>query len=352
LNGDDLQIFYGAADTTGCRATVSLTDLVSTMNPEKREEYEPKRYSKNPILTPDKNHSWEAQAVLNPGAIYLGGKTHLLYRAISDDNTSTIGYASSIDGFSIDKRLKEPIYVPRESFEMKKIDRNNSGCEDPRVTKIGNRLYMCYTAFDGIGPPRVAVSSISGKDFLKQNFNWTAPQIITPGNIDDKDACIFPEKIGKKYLIFHRVGTDICGDYLNSLNFEKDKVDTCIRVFGPRERAWDSIKVGITAPPIKTKKGWLLLYHAISRTHHEYRVGAVLLDLKDPTVVIARLADPIFEPREEYEKNGLVNNVVFPCGVILRQGILYIYYGGADMVCGVATMKLDILLTALTRKFK
>jgi predicted GH43/DUF377 family glycosyl hydrolase len=110
--------------------------------------------------------------------------------------------------------------------------------------------------------------------------------------------------------------------------------------------------VGISAPPIKTKVGWLLLYHAISRSRHIYRVGAALLDLKDPTVVIARLTDPIFEPEADYELNGLVNNVVFPCGIIVKNGILYIYYGGADKVCGVATMKMSILLDALTRKVK
>ncbi|MFZ2049253.1 MAG: hypothetical protein WAV25_03090 [Minisyncoccia bacterium] len=352
LEKDNLHIFYGAADTTGCRATISLSDLLATMDPLCRDICEPKRYKNNPILEPNSSHAWEAQAVLNPAAIYLKGKTHLLYRAISNDNTSTIGYASSKDGFNIDDRLKGPVYVPRENFEMKKIEGNNSGCEDPRLTKIGDRIYMFYTAYDGIGPPRVAASSISEKDFLRQNFNWSVPELITPGGVDDKDACIFPEKFGKKYLVLHRIGTDICADYLNSLDFKKDKVTKCIRVFGPRERAWDSVKVGITAPPIKTKKGWLLLYHAISRAHHEYRVGAVLLDLKDPTVVIARLADPILEPREEYEKHGLVNNVVFPCGVILNKGILYIYYGGADKVVGVATMKLDTLLTALTRKLK
>lgn len=352
LDGDNLQIFYGAADTTGCRANVNLTDLISTMYQKTTDEWHPMRFPGNPILTPNKNHPWEAQAVLNPGAIYLNGKTHLFYRAISSDNTSTIGYATSTDGLNIEERFKEPIYVPREPFEMKKIENNNSGCEDPRITKLGDRIYIWYTAFDGIGPPRVAVSSISEKDFLNRKFNWSEPQLVTPRGVDDKDACILSEKIGKKYLVLHRVGTDICGDYIDSLDFTKEKIDRCIRVLSPRPRAWDSIKVGITAPPIKTKKGWILLYHAISRVHHTYRVGAALLDPKDPTVVLARSSDPIFEPKKEYEKVGLVNNVVFPCGIVLRDGILYIYYGGADRVCGVATMKMDIILSALTRGLK
>src|SRR3989344_4724050 len=100
-----------------------------------------------------------------------------LYRALSGDNTSTIGYASSIDGVRINERLSEPIYVPREDFESKKIEGGNSGCEDPRLTKIGNNLYMCYTAFDGIGPPRVAVTSIGEKDFLSRRWKWKKPRL-------------------------------------------------------------------------------------------------------------------------------------------------------------------------------
>ena len=350
VSGDMIHLYYGAADTTGCRASINMTDLTSSMCPNIAPEWHLKRFSKNPILIKNTIHPWEAKAVLNPGAIRIGDTTHLFYRAISSDNTSSIGYATTNDGLNIDWRFAEPIYVPRAPFEMKKIEGRNSGCEDPRITKIGNRIYMCYTAFDGIGPPRVAVSSIREKDILNRVFQWSAPELITPASIDDKDTCILSEKIGKKYFILHRVGTDICGDYIDSLDFAKSKVDKCIRILGPRQNSWDSIKVGITAPPIKTKKGWLLLYHAISRVHHTYRVGAALLDLKDPTIVLARSADPIFEPEETYEKVGLVNNVVFPCGMVLCGELLYVYYGGADEVCGVATIKLDILIDALTRK--
>lgn len=353
LDGDTLHIFYGAADTTGCRAKVSLTDLIGSLSPKTGEDWRLKRFSGNPIITPNPKHEWEAQATLNAGAFRHSGVTHLFYRAISSDNTSSVGYATTLDGCKLIERFQDPIYVPREPFEMKKISGANSGCEDPRVTKIGERLYMLYTAFDGIGPPRVAATSISEKDFLNRRFqNWSKPELITPWDIDDKDACILPEKIGRKYFVLHRIGTDICGDYLSSLDFSKDKITKCIRILGPRAGSWDSIKVGITAPPIKTKRGWLLLYHAISKTHHTYRIGAVLLDLKDPTVVLARSSDPILEPEKEYEKVGVVNNVVFSCGMVESKGLLYVYYGGADKVCGVATIKLEILIDALTRKLK
>ena len=228
----------------------------------------------------------------------------------------------------------------------------NSGCEDPRLTKIGGVIYMCYTAFDGVGLPRVAVTSITEKNFLLKNWLWEKPIIITPEGFDCKDTCIFPEKTNGQYFILHRVGDEMCGDYFKKLDFSKEMVKKCIRIIGPRINTWDSLRVGISAPPLKTKYGWLLLYHGISRSHHTYRIGAVLLDINDPAIILARTSDPIFEPEEIYEKNGIVNNVVFPCGMVEKDNLLYIYYGGADTVVGVATIELDIVLRALTRDIK
>lgn len=357
VDGDVLNIYYGGADTTVCLARTSLSDLVSSLDPDTKGKWYFKRLEKNPIIKPDTGRSWESKATFNPAAIELGGSVHLLYRALSDDNTSTFGYATSKDGATISERLPDPIYSPTEEFEIKKIENANSGCEDPRISKIGNELYVCYTAFDGIGPPRVAVTSIKEKDFLSRKWKWKKPILITPRDVDDKDTCILSEKVSGKYLVLHRIGTDICADLLHSLDFKDETVDKCIRIFGPRPGMWDSAKVGITAPPIKTKKGWLLLYHAVSTGHHTYRVGAALLDLKDPTIVIARSADPIFSPEEPFEKEGIVNNVVFPCGMVVRSSkpgkagkkLLYIYYGGADKVVGVATMELDVILDSLVK---
>ena len=347
LEKETLSIYYGAADTTACRARVNLNDLLSTMHPGCSDRYQFKRYSKNPILSPKKEHPWEAKAVFNPAAIYLDGKIHILYRTSSEDNTSSIGYASTKNGFDIIERLADPVYVPREEFEKKKINNANSGCEDPRLTKIGKNIYMCYTAFDGIGPPRVAISSITEKDFLAHIWKWEKPILITPAGFDDKDTCIMPEKFSNGYFVLHRVGNEICGDYLKSLDFSKEAVKKCIRIMGPRGNCWDSAKVGISTPPIKTKYGWMLLYHGVSKSHSTYRVGAVLLDLKDPAIVLARTTDPIFEPVEQYEKVGIVNNVVFPCGIVQKGKLIYIYYGGADTVTGVATMEIDVILKAL-----
>jgi beta-1,2-mannobiose phosphorylase / 1,2-beta-oligomannan phosphorylase len=349
LNDDILTIYYGASDTTVCSARVNIDDLILSISIETEKYFHFKRLEGNPIITPIENHPWESKATFNPAAVELENGIHILYRALSNDNTSTIGYALSVDGTKITKRLSEPVYTPREDFETKKIEGANSGCEDPRLTKIGKDLYMCYTAYDSIGPPRVAVTSIGVKDFLLHRWKWKKPELITPNGVDDKDACIFPKKVGGKYLILHRIGTDICADFLKSLDFKKETVSKCIRIFGPRPGMWDSAKVGIAAPPIRTKEGWVLLYHAVSEHHHTYRVGAVLLDLKDPTTVLSRSADPVFEPEELYEKEGIINNVVFPCGMIARDGLLYIYYGGADKVVGVATMELNILVSALAK---
>lgn len=349
LEKDTLSIYYGASDTTTCVAYVSFTDLIGTIYKDQTADWHFKRWPSNPIISPKPEHEWEAKATFNPAAIRIANKTHILYRTLSSDNTSYIGYASSKDGFNIDERLDDPIYVPREDFEKKKIENGNSGCEDPRITQIGKNLYICYTAYDSLGPPRVAVSSITEKDFLAQKWNWTKPTLITPAGLDDKDTCIFPEKFKDGYFVIHRIGNEICGDYLNSLDFSKDSVKKCIRILGPRRNAWDSAKVGISATPIKTKYGWLLLYHGVSRSHNTYRVGVVLLDLKDPAIIIARGTDAIFEPEESYEKIGIVNNVVFPCGMAVKGKDLFIYYGGADKVTGVATMKLSILVEALVR---
>lgn len=358
LEKDTLFMYYGAADMTTCMAHVNITDLVSTMCPKTAIGWHFKRSVKNPIITRDTTHPWEAKAVFNPAALRIGNTIHILYRALSDDNTSSIGYASTKDGVSIRERQALPVYVPREDFELKKIAGGNSGCEDPRLTKIGKIIYMCYTAFDGISPPKVAVTSITEKNFLLKKWQWEKPVVITPTGVDDKDTCIFPEKTNGKYFILHRVGNEICGDYLKTLDFKKETIRKCIRIIGPRINKWDNAKVGISAPPIKTKYGWLLLYHGISKNHKTYRIGAVLLDLNDPALVLSRTSDPIFEPEETYEKIGLVNNVVFPCGMVEKparrggDGLLYIYYGGADTVVGVATIKLDVLLRALTRDIK
>lgn len=339
--GKKLFIYYGATDTTGCRASVDLNDLLSSIKKESLFT----RSKDNPILTPIEANTWENKAVFNPAAIELKGKVHIVYRAMGTDDTSVMGYAVSKNGKDITERLDQPIYSPRQSFEMKSHP-GNSGCEDPRITELEDKLHMFYTAYDGVNPPVVAAASIAIKDFLKREWNWTEPSLVTPVGIDNKDACLFPAKVNGHYLVFHRAHNHICLDPIKSLNFAVDKVESFTPIVGPRIGMWDSAKVGIAAPPIKTKKGWLLFYHGVS-DNSTYRVGAVLLQLTDPTILLARTTDAIFEPETVYEKNGQVNEVVFPCGVVNRSGTIYLYYGGGDSVVGVATAKLDHILKAM-----
>jgi beta-1,2-mannobiose phosphorylase / 1,2-beta-oligomannan phosphorylase len=258
-----------------------------------------------------------------------------------------MGYASSLDGLHITERLPDPIYVPREVFE-KNPSGNYSGCEDPRLTKIGNRIYMCYTAFDGHHPPRVAFSSIAVKDFLEHRWQWSIPKLISPPDIDDKDACVLEEKVNGKFMFFHRMETFIWVDFVKDLHFYDGQYLGGQIILQARPGKWDSKKLGIAGPPFKTEKGWVLLYHGIS-DQSEYCVGAVLLDLKDPTKVIGRTDHPILRPETKYEKEGQVNNVVFPCGQAVVDGELFVYYGGADSVVAVATCQVDDLLKLLVK---
>lgn len=346
--GDMLQIFYGAADTTGCIAQVRLKDLVDTLYSATAQ---PRRFSRigtDPVIIPDKNHKWENRAVFNPAAIDIGGSVHILYRAMGEENTSVVGYARSENAETINERLPEPIYVPRADFEQKRQP-GNSGCEDPRITQIDDALYMLYTAYDAVNPPRVAVTSITTADFLARKWDkWTMPQLVSPTGVDDKDACLLPKKIQGKYALVHRIAGTICAHYFETLDFAKEKATTCVHILGARSGMWDSVKVGLAGPPIETDKGWLMLYHGISEVHNTYRIGAALLAKDDLTVVLGRTSDPFFEPEVVYEKEGIVGGVVFPCGSAVRGDMIYIYYGGADTVVGIARMSLPTILKALT----
>lgn len=346
LKDDVLEIFYGGADTTCNRAYLKFSHLIDSMDDGKRNTFVT-RAKHNPILEPIKEHDWESKWVFNAAAFDTGEAVHMLYRAMSNDNTSTLGYAKLSDALHVDERLPDPVYVPREDFEKKKrLPNGYSGCEDPRTTVIDDTVYMTYTAYNGVDPTRVALTSIKIDDVKKKNWNWATPQLITPDNVDDKNMCLLPEKIGGKYMLIHRIDRRICADLMDDLDFSDGRVNRCIEIMGPRPGMWDSEKIGITGPPMKIDEGWLLIYHGVSKTK-TYRFGAVLLDKDMPTNVIARTVDPIMGPLEEYELKGQVDNVVFSCGVVLRDDTFYIYYGGADTVMAVATLPKQKLLDTL-----
>jgi predicted GH43/DUF377 family glycosyl hydrolase len=334
-----VDIYYGAADTVCARASLNLPDLLAAMLPQKRVELAT-RAKENPILKPIEAHAWESKEVFNAGILEIQKTVQIVYRAQGDDGVSRLGIAATKNGVKIIDRDDGPMLEPRADFESR-------GCEDPRLTKIGSTIYMVYTAFDGVHPPRVALTSISVKDFVAKRWSkWTKPVLASPDNVADKDACLMPERIDGHYMWIHRIDPLICADFLENLDFSKTRLTRCMEIMGPRPGMWDSTKVGIAGPPIKTKKGWLLIYHGVSKTS-TYRLGAVLLDLKNPSVIISRSVDTIFEPLEEYERVGVVKNAVFSCGAVLRDDTILIYYGGADTVLGVARVSLKKLLDIL-----
>ncbi len=341
-----IQIFYGGADTVCCQAEVETDHLLTAMAAKPGQDFM-KRSAENPILAPIKDHAWESKAVFNPAAIAAGGRYHLLYRAMSEDDTSVIGYASSPDGENFDQRLPKPVYLPRESFEIKGADNVGSGCEDARMVLVEDKIFMTYTAYNGVSDPRVAITSIKIDDFINHRWDWAKPYLISPPGIMDKNTCIMPTRIDGRYMMLHRINVNICGEYIDSLDFSQEKLEHCIEIMRPRRGMWDSLKIGISAPPIKTKAGWLLLYHGIGEDH-AYRVGAALLDLEHPATVLSRTNTPLLEPIESYEKEGQVNNVVFPCGAVEIGGEIYVYYGGADSYVGLAKFNLKDLLKILT----
>jgi predicted GH43/DUF377 family glycosyl hydrolase len=353
IDNDNIEIWYGAADTVCAKASVKLHDLLRALDPD-RPARTFIRANKNPILIPIGN-GFESGEVMNAAAIEINDSIYILYRAMDSVNTSTIGLAISRDGINIDERLPEPIYVPRADFEMKHGSATgNSGCEDPRIVRIGDpsnpleagMLNMTYTVYDGVRPPSGAVSSISVEDFLARKWDkWSAPFILTPNGVDDKDLALLPEKINGNYLLYHRINNQICADILPDLSSDK-RASRCIEVMDSRRGMWDGIKIGIAAPPIKVGDKWLMIYHGVSQ-HKTYRLGATLLD-SDGLTILSRTADPIFEPIEKYEREGTVPNVVFSCGAAVRGDTLFLYYGAADKVLGVATASLKHIVEALT----
>lgn len=335
IKKNTLEVYYGGADSYCASAKLPLDTFLASMLNESAFT----RLKKNPILAPREGLEWEAGGVCNPAAIEIDGTIHLLYRAATTGNFSTFGYATTKDGSTILSRPEVPVYSPRAEFE-------SHGCEDPRMTRIGNTIYMMYTGFNGV-VPRIVESSISVKDFVANKWDkWTDPAVITPASIADKDATVLPEKFKQGYLIIHRAGNGICGDYFPTLDFATEQISRCIDITDPRSGMWDTVRIGLSTPLIKTKKGWVMIYHGIS-WRSTYRVGALLLDLKDPTIVLARTASPFLEPIMSYESQGVVSNVVFPCGVVDRKGLLYIYYGASDKYVGVGTIPLKSILEYL-----
>lgn len=283
-----------------------------------------RRYPGNPILSPIPTSDWESRTVFNCGVAQVDGRVVLIYRAQAEgSNVSRLGYAVSDDGYRFARRPR-PVFAPVEEWE-------SWGVEDPRLTRLGDRWYMTSTAWSPLG---IQVALASTRDFL----TWQRHGIVLPGP-DNKDAAIFPAKVGGRYVMFHRIPPAIWLAYSDDLIHWGDYR----KILEPRPGNWDGWKIGAGGPPLLTDAGWLAIYHGVS-PDRVYRLGVVLLDRDDPARVVNWPAAPILEPEEPWELEGDVPNVVFTCGTAEIGDEYFVYYGGADKVIAVATGRQDELV--------
>ncbi len=286
-----------------------------------------KRLSKKPVLLPKKSHTWEAAAVFNCGVIAYDGLVHMIYRATDITSNgkegkyiNNLGYAVSSDGIHFN-RLEKPILVNDVPQELR-------GPEDPRLVRLDDRFYMTYTGYGGRfgGDYRICLASSSNL------ISWERHGVLLDES--NKDAALFPEKVNGRYLMLHRRPPNIWLAYSDDLRHWDNHLSLMQPI--PDSR-WESEKIGAAGPPIKTKEGWLLIYHGVNG-NGRYSLGVALLDMQDPTKILFRQTEPILEPELEWEINGYVPNVVFSCGQAVVDRKIYVYYGGADTAIGVAQL--------------
>jgi len=333
-----------------------------------------KKYSGNPILRPLETNSWENLIVCNPGAWYENGVFYLLYRAAGNDEDHVIrfGLATSTDGYNFKRAMDTPCFGPSKEGP-------DSGCvEDARIVKFDDYYYVTYAfrpfppgQYWRFGHDEVLTPDMgdNAPDFLKRNIansalaitkdfkTWRRLGRITQSHLDDRDVILFPEKINGKYAMLHRPKEWIGENYGPKypavwIRFSNDLLNwdepSKVLIEGI-EGGWEE-KVGGSTPPIKTDKGWFLLYHGVENGGKGYyRVGAMMLDLNDPTKVIARSRGFIMEPEHYYEMEGFYKGCVFPTGNVVKDGILFVYYGGADKYVGVATADFNELVESLLK---
>ena len=303
------------------------------------------RVRNNPIISPKNIVSSnpamiDVSSVFNPGAIKYDGKTILLMRVQNRGRETLLVKAVSNDGtkFVIENKPIEISGLERSAETIFHI-------YDSRVTCLDGIFYI-MVAVDVVGKCLLGI-------FQTQDFN-TCEFIGFTGNEDNRNGVLFPEKVNGKYARFDRpnikllesgitTGNAICysqsGDLLKWTEMKQ--------VMEGRLHYWDEY-IGAGPPPVKTEKGWLLIYHGIA-THYQpiYQAGVVLLDIDEPWKVVSRGRFNVLEPREIWEQVGQVHNVVFPTGLIVgsfnEKGFanlsseVKLYYGAADTHIGLAT---------------
>lgn len=244
-------------------------------------------------------------------------------------------------GFNVESIGRIPIFTGKPGD-------GEYGVEDPRLIKIGKRYIMTYVS---VSLNEYVSTSLAFSKDLKE---WERKGIIF--RLQNKDVVIFPEKINGRYVALHRpegnfsfVKPSIWISYSKDLIYWGEEKT----ILMPRKNSFDSKRIGSGCPPFKTKEGWLVIYHGVSDSNSKstYSAGAFLLDLKDPSKVLARSfkKKPLFSPKEEYEINGFMSNVVFPTGLVLDTNPKYllIYSGGADQYISVKKVSIKDILKSM-----
>jgi predicted GH43/DUF377 family glycosyl hydrolase len=328
------------------------------------------RFGGNPVLSPRPGSWWECAVTANPGAWYdeKRGEVLMLYRASAADEIHKVylGLAVSRDGYRFARASAEPAVAPSDGFD--------AGCvEDPRIVRFGEWYFIVYasrpypagrywlkTPHEQWKPPeatndwpvslRESLSS-SGLLISKDLRTFKRAGRITDPTLDDRDAILFPERIGGKFCLLHRPMSWVGPRYGTErpaiwLSFSDDVMKWPeSRLLIKARYPWEA-KIGGSTPPLRTPAGWLVIYHAVGPDLH-YRLGALLLDLSDPTRVLHRSPDWLIQPEADYELQGFYQGCIFPCGNVVIGETLFVYYGAGDKHVGVATCNLGELVRYL-----
>ncbi len=293
------------------------------------------RYKNNPIISPSKTKKYENRGTYNPCAIVHNKKVFVIYRAEDKSGVSRLCLAVSSDGYNFKKCGDNPLIEP--TFPEEK-----GGCEDPRITKMGDTFYLLYTSYNGKQPvtsKTINTSLAISKDLI----HWKKQGILVKGI---KAAAIFPEKIKGKYIIFVGGENIKVGESLNLINWKIDKKP----VLDVREGKFDNRYVEVGPLPF-VYQDKLVLFFNVADKQGTFYTSLALLDKNDPRKVLYRADKPIMKPTEDYELYGKVKNIIFGLGLIELKGTYFYYYGGADKYVCVATVtkqELEKYLSSLT----
>ena len=338
-----------------------------------------KRFEKNPIITPNDVKPYHANSevigAFNAGVAYCEGEYLMLLRVAerpfqNETEVSTWVYDEASDSAKLltfsrndsDYNFEDPRTIrvksdlsgfaaltslsylrlarSKDGFNFKVDDepfiypsQANSayGIEDARITQIEDKYFITYSQVAKNG---ITVGLSVTKDFESSDYLGT---ILAP---DNKDVVLFPNKINGRYYMLHRP----CLNSVAGLNIWLAQSKDLLH-FGHHEvlletkAGFESARIGAGSPPIKTKEGWLVLYHGAT-ADHRYSTGGAILDLEDPSKVLYRSQSPIFEPEVRYEKEGFFGDVVFLTGHVVEADSIKLYYGVSDTSMAVAEASL------------